>query len=80
MHMCESCRVLGWVARDFFWSFSGFKTSREAPGSSAPGGTTGSVYLYVAVSICIVLACFQLGSWGRQKIKSNHTRVSHRKA
>lgn len=43
-------------------------------------GTTGFLYLYVDVYICILLACFQLGGGWRQKMKNNHTRVSHLKA
>lgn len=63
------------------WSFSGcLKASRAAPGVSAAQGTTGVAYLYVGVYTCIMLACFQLGSWGRPKRKSDHRPVSHLKA
>lgn len=62
------------VSHDFF------KLPREASGFCAMQGTTGFLYLYVDVYICILLACFQLGGGWRQKMKNNHTRVSHLKA
>lgn len=47
---------------------------------SAAQGSVSVAYLYVGVYTCIVLACFQLGSRGRPKRKSDHTPVSHLKA
>lgn len=54
--------------------------SGAAPGVSAAQGSVSVAYLYVGVYTCIVLACFQLGSRGRPKRKSDHTPVSHLKA
>ena len=78
---CTCLKTLVGAGLWLLWSFPGLlKASRAASGLSAIQGTTGFSYLYVDVCICIVLACFQLGSGGRQKMKNNHTHVSHLEA